>query len=511
MKNHSVLSNIVFETFIGGLSRIVGIIGLLYAAWTFGATRDTDLVYYSTTLIFSILGFFTTINGNIILPQFLLKLEKKGEAAAWDMVCTFLTIASTLIGVLSILVYILFKNHIGTISKFEGIGEENIKILALIVSVTLFASYLADFLSTLFRGYRNYLIPNVAIILSSLIGLLSLILTTNILGAISIAFSFLVMQITQLIFLFGFFIQKKRIIEFHMRGIYDLTNTFKLIPPYLIGQVAAAIVVLFPNYLLTGFDGGALTAITYARRIFELVPALIVMPIISALTPNFNDIIRGEKKSEITKMLSDVSSVLYSILIPISIFILINSNEVVSISLGWKNYSLIEQNLTAEAMNWYFLALFVLGSNAVITKALAMTQNVRLAYTMLVFAVAPAVGVPLFTAVGMDIFGVTGVATGYAIYMLSIHFFIGYYFVGKIFNKFSLRNEAASMLRPFFYSLLAGGVASVVGDFFFIVPPLNLIIFACLYLCCYVSLHIINDTYEFNLFKNKIMRIKNAS
>lgn len=510
-RRYSTFVNALSETGVGTLARFFGFLGLIYASKVFGVTKDTDVIYYSIAIATAITGVFTAANGNIVLPQFLIAQRDGHDAEAWNLVCSVFTVSSILLVLVMSVGYFGFVDGLVAISHFTRPDIEHVHVIAPILVISLYAAYVADLLGAVFRGYRNFLIPNIASAAGAAMGLGVYFLASDARGPVTITLAYLTVWFAQAVILWLALLRYKKVLWFRLNRFHSSGTVLRLIPPLLLNQVSMVIVLLYPNYVASGLEGGDLTALTYARRVFDLVPGLLILPIVTAMAPMLSDLVANGQGAVTGRRIHKVNSLLLASVLPLSVFVLFHADLVVAVTFGSKAYGEAHQALTADAMRWYFVGLVALASNAVVTRALVMTQSVRAAYVSLVFAIAPALGVPVLVKVGVDYMGSIGVAVGYTAYLVLVHQMLGYAVWRKTLGGFEIQTELLAIGRPILFSCLAGALSFAAGTLMNLPSVLQLLAIGAVYVACYIGLHAAAHTDEYGLVTNRLWGTREAA
>ena len=422
------------------------------------------------------------------------------------MIRTTFTLGSVLAIGLMAVGYTRFVEIVMTASHFDERAAREASEAAPVIVLSLYFTYVVSLLTAIFQGLRNFLVPSVASAMGSAVGVLILLLTEETLGASAIAFGYLANVISVSTILWFILARDGRFLCFGWSRFDNATKVLKLVPPLLLNQLAAAIVMLYPNYAASALDGGDLTAIMYARRIFEILPVLIIVPAVTALGPMLSDLLANSTADKAESRLQQISAVLYAALVPVTVFILIYADDLMALAYGRGAYGAERVGFTADNLRLYMLGLIALGSNAVITRALVATQNVKVAYVSVAFSVTPAVFLPLFTEMGVSNIGRLGVASGYTAYLLLIHQPLGYWIWRKTYGQFSLRRQFTCIIRLGIISAVAAVTSFLVTYLCSASTIGHVLIAGLVFSCAYTAIHYFLATEEYMLLKTALRR-----
>lgn len=510
-QGYSTLKNAVAETLVGAVARMFGFFGMTYASKMYGATGDTDVIYYALAVTTAISGVFCAINGNILMPQFLNAQREGNEIGAWNLACSAFTVSVGFVALIMLLGCLGFVSGLSVISHFQPSDIARVRAIAPVLALALLACYTADLLTAIYRGYRNFLMPNIAMTAGSACGLGLYLFAGHILGPEAIAIVFCVSWVVQAIIMWLLLLRHKKILWFRLRRFENQSTIIKLVPPLLLNQLGAIVVMLFPNFVASGLEDGALTALTYARRLFDLVPALLILPIANALAPMLSDMIAKSSNAGAGVQVQKTSAFLLSCTIPISVFVLYHAQLLTIVLFGSRNYGATHQALTADAMRWFMLGLMTLATNAIITRAIMMTQNVRAAYVSLVLSIAATLGIPLCIKLAVAHMGSVGVAAGNTFYLVLVHQILGYLILAKMLGGFDIVGEAKAITKPALFASVAGAV-SVLPVLLNGWPQIvQLLLSSAVFMGGYAAIHAASGSWEYRMIMEKIRSSRVAS
>jgi putative peptidoglycan lipid II flippase len=241
---------------------------------------------------------------------------------------------------------------------------------------------------------------------------------------------------------------------FSFKLFYKLKRILKLSFTIVLSQLSAFIVLIYPNYMASGMEIGTLTAVGYARRLFDIMPGLLIYPVSLVLTPRFTEMARQDY-SYMGKEARRAIDLLSFVLLPISIFIALFAPDITRLLFERGSYSEHHIIITAESMRYFLVSLVVIGSNSIITRALMATQDLKIAYLSLLFAIIPAIGIPAFTYSACFLWGYLGISIGYSFYMILVHQSLGYVMFYCMIEKYRLSEVITSYVLILVFSFLA--------------------------------------------------------
>ncbi len=438
IKARSVINNAIWSSSIGLIGRFLGIISTLLVAYFFGATYKTDFILYIIVFLSAINIFFNGFNGNIALSQFIIIKEKVSEEEAWRFVNTVFTVISFLILVISIVLFFNFRKILLFFSGFTLQQIESMQLSVLLLIPCIYFSYVSDLMFNIINAYKNYSTTSVIQVIGGIVNLIVIFFMIKLVNENAIVLGYFFSCLAQFILLltYLYFHGKKLKICFHR--FYNFNTILKLTPTVILSQISAIIVLMYPIFLATRMDSGTLTAINYAKRIYDILPIILIYPITVVLTPRLTELALLENKTIYIEYINKVIAILLAVIIPITIFLSMNSYSIILLLFGRGAFIEPSVSMTAISMAIYMVGIFVLCSNSVITRALLATQKVKIAYVSLIFSIAPAFLLTPLSYYLTKTYGYVGIPLANTLYLIGIHLLLGYLFFYKYIGKFSL-------------------------------------------------------------------------
>lgn len=413
------------------------------------------------------------------------------------MVNKFFTISTMLLMIIIFIIIFFYSNIIGIFTKFSQTYIIHLKIAVFLLLPTLYLGYINDLLSNVIQAYKNFKITNVSALTGGLTNVCVLIFLAESFRELSIVIAYLTSYVVQCAFLLWHLKKYGKSLRFSMGRFYNAGTVRRLIPPVIFQQISALVVLLYPNYIASGMDQGTLTAVGYARKIFDLLPAILILPLSTALAPLLTEIAAQKDNRLLSSKISQINGLLYAIVLPVSIFGVIFSYEITRLFFARGALSEMHVTMTAESLRYFLLGLFVIGSNSIIGRAIVSTQNVRMSYISLIFAFGPLIGIPLSTYIASKYLGYLGISIGYSLYLICIHQFIGFFVLQFILKQFNWVVEFRIFIRLLAFSALAVmSVKLLISGFLF--TPFTVLTISSLFSGgIYLTLHYLSKSSEY--------------
>jgi peptidoglycan biosynthesis protein MviN/MurJ (putative lipid II flippase) len=330
LKIESYKKGIVLSVGFNVISKALAFVTNLVIAYYFGTQSTTDVYFYCLATVLLMAGFITSLNSSVIIPESMRLNAQQSKEEAMLFLNTFLYIF-ILIGIVSTVFLILNPvSFFSMISKFDiQILQANSKIVIWTIPLFLLmvlTSYLTDILTS----YKFFTVPILISIINSIVSLLFLWIFHQTLGIRSILIGLLIAYVFHLSFLIYLLISSLQW-RFSLRFAPIRKATLKNIFFALSGNITSSLSAYVPLFLLSGFSQGIITSLNYGQRIADL-PNLLIIGQFSAIAGiKFNELYAQKDWDKMNSIFLSGLKFLSFILIPMSFFTAIYSNELIAI------------------------------------------------------------------------------------------------------------------------------------------------------------------------------------
>ena len=185
---------------------------------------------------------------------------------------------------------------------------------------------------------------------------------------------------------------------------------------------------------------GTLTAILNARKIFDLLPTLLIYPIIAVGYTRLCTLAASKKNEDFAALCLSLNFFLISLILPLSIYISIYAKPIIQLLFNHGKYSEDALSITITSLQWFPLGAFALVTHSLAGRALVATQDKKALYA---YAGSLFIGGLTYTMVLILLtkhFGFAGIAMGTALYHGCFLAILGYFLIHKYIGKFSIFN-----------------------------------------------------------------------
>ncbi len=408
IKSHSLWKNSLFATAFTFLGKMAGFLASLYAAKQLGATIATDIAFFVFSLTGLTASFFQSYNASVLVPQCVRILEKDGNDAARNLLSLFATRISLLLIPITGFTLMYYQTLLLQISQFSEESLHLHKLAILLILPILPLAYLNDLMTHWIQIQKNFLITNFTACFHGICVFLCLWFFGPQLGAASLALGFLSAAICQFLWLSLHLWHSNNGLHWQWRSKTDLTFIKQLFIPICSLQLIGCLGSWIVDYFASGLPSGQLTAFGYGRKVQELIPNLLIYPLVAALYPRLCELATYEDQDLLNQRLLDMNRLLTSIVLPVSLFCAWHAKAIIRLLYFRGNFDESALQTAALTLGLLSLGTWLTGSNSILIHSLYALQNPQVYHSLIFRALSMTIflGISLFALTPM--YGIDG-------------------------------------------------------------------------------------------------------
>lgn len=361
--NNSKLKLSISYVFIFTIcAKLLGFIREMVLSGFFGASGISDAYLISQNIPGTIFLFVGTGLSTCYIPVYYRVLKSGGKEKAHSFTGNVLSIVFIFSAVVIALVWLFTPLVVKAFAYgFEGetleyaIGFTRICILSLFFStiIYVYSSFLQvndKFGLVAFSAIPNTLIVMLAIVLGAKVNiwLLSIVSVVAILAQAVILFP----EVHKL----GF--------RYNPLSQYDkptLKLFFGLIGPVIIGVSVNEINTLVDRTIASQIAEGAISALTYANSLIQLVQGGVVQPVVTVYYPSISSAVTERKYVEIETNIKRIESFMLTLLLPISAFLMLFCKDITKVLFERGAFGSEAIKMTAVSLLFYSIGICFVG------------------------------------------------------------------------------------------------------------------------------------------------------
>lgn len=457
-KRGIVLST-VFNVFNKGLVFINGIVVASY----FGASGSTDFFFYVFNSLLILSAFCMNMNSSVIIPESMRIRAEEGEANAMRFLNFFITLYSLITAAAIICISLSPLRFFAAVSEFDA-KQLHDQTSLLYLSLPLFGMIgVITLLIDIITSYKFFTISMTVGILNGLTSILLIVLLNKSMG-VSSAFIGLIVSYTINLIILVRILHKNLNWKFSKRINNIPRRIWNNLGFAQLGNLASALAQYMPIYILSGFNAGIITALTFAQQISALPNALITTQFSSVAGIKLNELYANSQQGEVRRIFNEAANFLHFVMIPLSFVIFLYSREIVDILVHLTTINQSTAAYMATFMKYLGLLLPFYVSNTLISRLFMASHKIKEAFRYQ-FALNLILAAATFMAVKE--FGVIG----YPLTLVSVYFVstLLFYVIEKYY--FDLVGYG-NILKQFFLIVLVNAAISVV--IYFIIKSMSI-------------------------------------
>ncbi|HUQ64961.1 MAG TPA: lipid II flippase MurJ, partial [Flavitalea sp.] len=446
-KRGIVLST-VFNVFNKGLVFLNGIV----VAYYFGASEGTDIFFYTYNTLIILGAFVMSMNSSVIIPESMRIRAEEGEKKSMQFLNFFIRFYGSILacGILLLLINpVAFFSLISNFKTEQLIQHE----ILLYLSLPLFALIcLITLLVDIMTSYKFFTISMIIGIINGTCSIILVMGLHNIAGVKSVFYGFIISYVVNLLLLL-FLLRKYIGWKFTIQKEKIQPRIWKNLGFAQIGNLASTLSLYTPMYILSGFNAGIITGLTFAQQIASLPNALITTQFSTVAGIKLNELYAAARTKDINKVFGETANFLHFILIPISCIMFLYAPEIVQLLLQLTRLDRSIGKYISLFMQYLGLILPFYVTNTLTSRLFMATHKIKAAFFyQLIFNIIQIICI----YIAVNKFGIKG----YPITLVLIYVSntLIYYFVQKHFFNFI---NYVKVLKNLFLFILVNSIIAV--------------------------------------------------
>jgi putative peptidoglycan lipid II flippase len=444
------------------ISRVLGLLRELLMALYFGASGVTDafLVAYRIPNLLRDL-FAEGAFSSAFVPNFV-KVKNQSTDKARSLFWSCFIWLSLITGIISLLM-IIFSTELTTLFAPEFAKDQN-KLHLTAQMVKIMAPYLMSVsIAALFMGvlnsYGQFFLPalapaafNTAVILS-MVFLTGILDKNNFSSIYAVAIGVLIGGVLQVVMQVHSLFKKSMAPTLKVSLFdHEVLYVFRQLIPGLVGFAATQINILVTTILATSTVVGAVSWLQYAFRLFQLPVGILSVSIGNTNLVHFAQAWKTKQIEQAQLVLKTSLNMTVFFMLPVMVFLLIESNLLVSLVFERGQFSSLDSSMTSKALTFYALALPFYGLHKILVPCFYTIDRHRIPMLASIFSILFNI---IFCLLLVDQFGFSILALGTSLSIgLNCIILIGLF---KRFFGFSLLSLLNASVMKFIIGLIIAG------------------------------------------------------
>ena len=363
------------------VSQILGFGREVTLSYYYGASNISDAYLISLLIPGLIIGIIASGISSAYIPIYnkvtITGGHNKGDIFTSQVINILLLICLALL-----LVSNIFIESIITIFA-QGFSDDSLELTKKFTKVSLLAMFfigLTPILSGYLHNNKNYTLPALVGIPFNIIIITSIFLSNRI-SIDFLATGFLIANIASILIML-FFIAKNK---FYYKFSIGLSNKYtrkiyQLALPVILGASFNQINILIDRTIASGISVGGITALHYANRINLSIDSIITVSFMVIFFPVMSKLTAENKTTLFNSKVESYIIWISLLIIPISVLLILNSTEVITILFGRGAFDNKAITMTSGTLLFYSLGMIGVAISTILTKTCYALQNTHSTY-----------------------------------------------------------------------------------------------------------------------------------
>lgn len=367
--NNRIIKNVGVILGCSIMAKVLSYIWEATLAALLGVSDQAD-AFYMTTSIFGILypildlGIWT-----VFLPAYKKKLVEKKENDAERIANISITLFFVL--TIALVLFLLFFAHPLIAIMASGFDSEKRKITVEYLRISA-PTYLlmaaSSVVGAMLQSREKFLGSQIREIGTHISKIIFVILCFRFLNIYAAVIAMIVGSIFRLLIQLPFINWKWKFrFNFHFKD-KDIIPIIKGLPSVAVTAAIANINGLVDKMVASGAVTGAVACLNYGNKLMNVFSGMISTAISTAVYPSMIQCISNKEDEQLKRLLTKVISSLLFCIIPISLFCLVFSSQLVSVAFERGAFDSSATKLTAEVFVGYSLGMLFIGIASVVTN-----------------------------------------------------------------------------------------------------------------------------------------------
>ena len=372
---------VIVLTFISILTKGTGFIRDALIASKFGATLYTDIYIFSSD--FTLLAFNVISTG--LYTAFIPMLSDLKYDSDKKVISRFINNVMSIMIVVSILLCIVsaffseqfILTFASGFTSSESIFRLSIEVMR-IMSLSVIFIAIQSVLTGILQFSGKFVVNSLVLIVSYIVLIIYLIGFADKFGLLGYAVVTIIGYALQALICYVSF----KSLGIKYRFVIDLKDCnmrkmFILMIPTVISATLAQISILINRSFGSYVGEGVISALNFANKITNLPYTILVTSIITIIYPKLSKLVSKNDKEGFNKLLTSTMSIFFILILPISIFLVIMREPVISFIFKRGKFDDIALKNTAIALVCYSPTMLLYGFKDLYTRAFFAIKNTK--------------------------------------------------------------------------------------------------------------------------------------
>lgn len=356
-------------------AKVIGFSREIVLAYYYGASQISDAYIIARTIPVTLFDFFSLAIATTFIPIARKIMVEKGRSYLIDFTSSFLNLMLIFVSVIILFINVFPDFFVSLFAKGFDIDTFNLTVRYIRIASYSLIGTTVVFVVNAYLHSNNIFYPTSFVGIPQSIGIIVIIIISSKYQPI-LPYAFLAGSVLMSIYLlyFGYKNGLKIKLKLNIKDRY-LLDLLLLGIPIMISSSANQINILIDRNLASTLAAGTISAMNYATRINTLLVTLFVLTTTTVFFPVISKMYSEGKMDKFKQTINDTASFIIMTILPVSIFIIIYSTDIISVIFGRGEFDFQAIIITSNALKYYIIGLVGYSLKEVFSKVYYSTHN----------------------------------------------------------------------------------------------------------------------------------------
>lgn len=377
MKKRSIYKAAVGVVIFEIIMKIIAFAKQSVVAYYFGASKETDIYFVANDFMVSVSETIISAAKVAIMgiyASILIKEGKKhGDKIMSKFIMFFIPIILLIIGLITIMSPVLSKV---LAPSFDTQQSNELQKYIIFLSGILIFTIIIMIFEAILNTNEVFIVSRIRSLIYSLCVIIACIYSYN----KGIKVLIIAQYVSFLIYLGIQYIASKKYYKFKFSNPFKnsyLKKVLQLMIPIMIGNSIVRINYLVDKAVASSLGTGGISALAYCQTLDQFVVVVIINSISSVMFAHFANMVAKKEEKKISHTLNNTFAILCMVLIPTTIILIIEAQNIVGLIYGRGNFNYEMIILTATALQGYAFRYVFVGIRDIIIQGLYAYKSVK--------------------------------------------------------------------------------------------------------------------------------------
>jgi len=379
IRSESYKKGMLLSVIFNGISKAVLFLLTIVIAHYFGSSIKTDIYFFIYSTMILLAGFVNAVDIAVLIPESMRIREQEGAQNATAFLNYFLRLYF-FIGILFVAIMFFFGTTVfGAISRFSAADILACRNYFLLGSFYFLFQVLTNYINNVLTSLKYFTLPMIISGVNSCIIIICIILLHSQFDVLSILTGGIVAYSINLVALL-FVLKKATAFHTIKCSLKDSKKISRNILYTSMGQLVTTAGSYFPLYLLSGFNSGVISALSYGKNLADVPNTLLTAQLANVNGIQLNEQAAAHDLAGMNKVFFSTVKFLVFVLVPIGFFMFIFATPIVKFFYERGNFTAADIDGAATFMQLLAVTVFSVGVNAVVARVFIAMQAIRQAF-----------------------------------------------------------------------------------------------------------------------------------